>query len=141
MARLKQLLDVYLLLRQLDGGVDWDQFFDRRARENLGGVATAVLGLVAALFEGEGELRGLVAALRQRGSPCDAAQRRVALDLAFAPRKSPASLAWFKRVYPGAFAHYLFWFWFGGFPANLRGVSRAGPAIRIALRRRRATDA
>jgi hypothetical protein len=141
MARLKQLLDVYLLLRQLDEGFDWAQFFDHRTRENLGGVATAVLALIAALFDSEGELPRLVPALRRRGSTCDAAQRRVALDLAFAPRKSPTSLGWFKRVYPGAFSHYLLWFWFGGFPANLRSVNRTGPAIRIALRRRRATGA
>jgi len=136
MTKLKQLLDVYLLLRELDEGFDWDEFFDGRARENLTGVTGTVLALVVALFEGTGELPRLVAALGRRGRPCDDAQQRLALDLAFAPRKCPESLAWFKEVYPGTFWHYLLWFWLGGFPANLRGVSRIGAALRVALERR-----
>jgi hypothetical protein len=139
MTRLKQLLDVYLLLRELDEGFDWDEFFDGRARENLSGVTGTVLALVVALFEGAAELPRLVAALGRRGRPCDDAQQRLALDLAFAPRKCPESLAWFKQVYPGTFWHYLLWFWLGGFPANLREVSRAGAALGVALGRRRST--
>ena len=139
MTRLKQLLDVYLLLCELDEGFDWDEFFDGRARENLSGVTTTVLALVVALFEGAAELPRLVAALGRRGRPCDDAQQRLALDLVFAPRKCPESLAWFKQVYPGTFWHYLLWFWLGGFPANLRGVSRIGAALGVTLGRRRST--
>jgi putative nucleotidyltransferase-like protein len=139
MARLKQLLDVHLLLRDLDEGFDWEAFFEGRARENLSGVTCAVLALVVSLFEETTELPRLVAALARRGCPCGDAQRRLALALTFAPRKCPESLAWFKEVYPGAFSHYLLWFWLGGFPANLRGVSRTGAALTVALGRRRST--
>lgn len=139
MARMKQLLDAYLLLRQLDEEFDWDEFFDRRARENLDGVTGAVLALVVALFESAAELPRVAAALGRRGHPCGGAQQQLALDLVFAPRKRAESLAWFRQVYPGTFGYYLLWFWFGGFPANLRGVSRVGAALRVVLGRGRVT--
>ena len=53
------------------------------------------------------------------------ARREEALALLAAPPKADASMVWFGRVYPGSLAHWLAWFWWGGFPANL---GRLGPA-------------
>jgi hypothetical protein len=53
------------------------------------------------------------------------ADRAAALALLAAPRKSHANVVWFGRIYPGSFALYLLWFWWGGFPDNL---SRLGPS-------------
>lgn len=125
MVKLKQLLDLYLLLRAVDPGFDWEGFFARRERENLAAVAAHVLALVATLFETAAELPELSAALaRRRWQPLPVS-REEALALVGAPRKDVASLAWFGRVYPGSLWLHLLWFWAGGFPANLRNL---GPA-------------
>lgn len=137
MTKLKQLVDIYLMLRQVDGTLDWDAFFAKRANENIDGIAATVFALVVALFEATAELPGLAAALAGRGHACDEDERRLALDLTFAARKAPASLAWFRRVYPGSLPLYLWWFWLGGFPANLHGpgASRFGETLRVAVGR------
>ena len=55
--RLKQLLDGYLLLRQMDAVTDWDAFFDRRARENLASIAGTILDLLVTLFHADRDNR------------------------------------------------------------------------------------
>src|SRR6185436_20462778 len=42
---LKQVLDLYLLLRQIDAVTDWEAFFARHATRNLLGVLVNVLHL------------------------------------------------------------------------------------------------
>jgi hypothetical protein len=135
MSRLKQLLDGYLLLRQMDPSTDWDAFFDRRARENIADVALTVIGLTVALFSAEGEVPRLAAEIERRTHTSRESARAVALDLVFAPRKHAANMAWFGRVYPGSLSYYLVWFWLGGFPANVRapGLRHAVAAARVAL--------
>ena len=69
MAKLKQLLDLYLLLRQVDGTLDWTSFLARRRDENLLQVTVNVLALVADLFEAREELPCLAAALDAHRTP------------------------------------------------------------------------
>ncbi len=144
MGRLKQLLDLYLFLLSVDATMDWDAFFLRRGRENLLTITVNVFALVTDLFEARDDLAHLSAALDQRRDPPVPANRTAALALVSAPRKCQANLLWFGRVYPGSLPHYLAWFWYAGFPANLW---RLGPAwalahLRLAtqLARARRTD-
>jgi hypothetical protein len=141
MTRLKQMVDLYLLSKQLEQSCDWDAFFRRRESEGLADVAAAVLAVVVALFEAQTELPILAAALDRRGHCPDAAVARTALDLVFAARKSPDNLAWFQRVYPGSFPRYLLSFWLGGFPANVRGLwtGRATETLSVLLGRHQRT--
>jgi hypothetical protein len=141
MTKLKQLLDLYLLLRQVDGTLDWNGFLADRKKENLDGITATVFALVIALFDARNEAPRLAAALKPLGHACDAAERTLALDLTFAPRKAPESLEWFRRVYPGNLPLYLWWFWLGGFPANLRGVgaSHIKETLRVAVGRPKST--
>ena len=125
MVRLKQLLDLFLLLRQVDATTDWDAFFARRASEGTTDVLMTVCALVLSLFEGEADATRLAAALRHRQSPLAAATRSEVLALVFAPRKHPANLAWFGRAYPGSLSRYLVSFWAAGFPDNLRQFDAA----------------
>ena len=125
MVRLKQLLDMFLLVRQVDATFDWRGFFDRRAAEGVDGVLATVLALVLSVFEGEQDASQLAAALDARSHLVTASSRGEVLDLVFAPRKHPANLAWFGRVYPGSLARYLAAFWIAGFPANLRQLHAA----------------
>jgi putative nucleotidyltransferase-like protein len=135
MAKLKQALDLFLFLRQLDGSLEWEAFFGRRERENLAGITASVFALVVALFEAEDELPRLRLALDSRRHRWAGAGRQEALDLLFAPRKHAANLAWFRSIYPGSLAHYLAWFWLGGFPENLRQfkASRLFTSLRVVL--------
>ena len=125
MVRLKQLLDMFLLVRQVDATFDWRGFFDRRAAEGVDGVLATVLALVLSVFEGEQDASQLAAALDARSHLVTASSRGEVLDLVFAPRKHPANLVWFGRVYPGSLARYLAVFWTAGFPANLRQLHAA----------------
>ncbi|HJQ84671.1 MAG TPA: hypothetical protein VKA21_11370, partial [Candidatus Binatia bacterium] len=117
----------WLLLRAIDATADWEAFFARRAREVLLGVAANVLALVRMLFEDDAATPRLAAALASRRGLCVLHDRADVLSLVAAPAKDPTALAWFARVYPGSLFHYLVWFWWGGFPANL---SRLAPALR-----------
>lgn len=125
MARMKQLVDLLLLVRDVDARTDWDAFLARRERENLEAITTNVLALVLDVFDARAECPRLASVLDRRPGALVHGDRAGALGLLAAPRKARANLAWFGRVYPGSLAHYLAWFWYGGFPANL---TRLGPA-------------
>ena len=124
LAKLKQLLDLDLLLRAMDAATDWDAFFARRNDERLLGIAVNVLALSVALFESADAVPRLTAALEPRRGLCVLATRDAVLRLVGAPAKDRASLVWFARIYPGSLAHYLFWFWWFGLPGDL---TRLGP--------------
>jgi Uncharacterised nucleotidyltransferase len=135
MAKLRQLLDLFLLLRQVDAHVDWDRFFLDRQRENLDRVLVHVFALVTEVFRADLEWPNLAAALGARADERVDATRRAALDLVFASRKHHANFEWFAGVYPGSVAAYLAWFWYAGFPANVRNLTwtHAGSHLRSAL--------
>lgn len=134
MLRLKQALDMVLLVRQLDASFDWESFFSRRKVEGVEGVITNVLSTVLTALDCKGETPRLTAALDKRRGLLVATSRVSAMDLVFAPRKDPRSFEWFGRVYPGSLPYYLAWFWLGGFPANLAGFqpSRMAQTLRVA---------
>ena len=123
-AKLKQLLDLYLLLRVMDATSDWEAFFARRSAENLLTVAVNVLGVCLEVFDARAELPALAAALDRRTALRVLVSREETMRLIGAPAKDRANLVWFGRVYPGSLAHWLLWFWAFGFPEN---VVRFGP--------------
>jgi hypothetical protein len=123
-ANLKQILDVALLVRELEPGVDWGGFFARRARENLLAVSVNVLALVLDAFEMRGAVPRLAAALALHAGCVRHPDREAALTLLGAAPKEAANLRWYARVYPGSMLHWLAWFWASGFPDNLRQVGR-----------------
>jgi hypothetical protein len=118
-AKLKQLLDLDLLLRAMEPAADWEAFFGRRDAEHLLGIAVNVLALVTELFESTEALPRLSAALARRRELRVLGTRDDEMRLLAAPAKDHANLVWFGRVYPGSLAHYLFWFWWFGLPENL----------------------
>jgi hypothetical protein len=125
MERLKQLFDLWLLVRALDASYDWAGFLARREGENLLAITVNLLAFVLDLFESAGECPNATHALAAHRDRVVLAGRPAALALLAAPRKARENLVWFGRVYPGSLALYLAWFWYGGFPANLW---RLGPS-------------
>jgi hypothetical protein len=92
LAKLKQLLDVHLLLRAVDPTMDWEAFFARRMAENVLDVTVNVLAVCVALFEASDELPRLAAALADRASAaCCATARRCAGSSARRRRPERAS--------------------------------------------------
>ncbi|MEO6026628.1 MAG: nucleotidyltransferase family protein, partial [Candidatus Binatia bacterium] len=125
MERLKQLFDLWLLMRALDATFDWEGFLRRREPENLLAIVVNVFAFVVDVFDARGELPRLAQSLAARRELVAIDDRATALALLAAPRKDRDNLLWFGRVYPGSMTLYLAWFWYGGFPANL---GRLGPS-------------
>jgi hypothetical protein len=132
-ARLRQLMDGFLLLRQIDGVMDWDAFLAERHKEGFERVAVNVLALMTTLFDGNVEWPHLAAAIDRRAALVVDASRTQARRLLSAPRKHPANFRWFASLYPGSIAAYLAWFWYHGFPANMSPTALAR-VIRTVLR-------
>jgi hypothetical protein len=142
-ARLRQLMDAFLLIRRIDGVMDWDAFFAARHEEGFDRVSVNMLALLTTLFDGDGEWPRLTASIDRRAALVVESSRSQARELLSAPRKHPANFRWFASLYPGSIAVYLAWFWYHGFPANmspaaLARVARAMPQLlgaRAAARR------
>jgi hypothetical protein len=131
MAKLRQLMDAFLLVRNVDATFDWDAFFDARRTERFDGVALNVLALMTTLFDGAVEWPRLAAAIERRSASLLDTSARQAHFLLAAPRKHPASFQWFASLYPGSIVAYLVWFWYHGFPANTSpaALARLGRAV------------
>lgn len=124
MARIKQCLDLFLLARDLEASFDWAAFLERRARENVAGIAVNVLAIVLDVLDVHSAVPRLAAEIARRADDVCHHGRAEALRLLDGPHKAPSSFAWFARVYPGSIALYLARFWMAGFPANLVEVAR-----------------
>lgn len=132
MARLRQLLDVLLLLRACDRDADWDAFFAHRRDERLDRLVARFFAIVLDLFQAAAEVPRLTAVLHRHVDGREATHRTRALALVFAERKAAANLAWFRDIYPGRLLWYLLWFWAGSFPGNLAALDRS--RVRAAVR-------
>jgi hypothetical protein len=124
-ARLRQLMDSFLLIRHIDTQTDWEIFFVERHGEGFERVAVNVLALMTTLFDGDREWPRLAAAIDRRAALVTDASRSQARHLLSAPRKHPANFLWFASLYPGSIAAYLAWFWYHGFPANMSPTALA----------------
>jgi hypothetical protein len=116
---LKQMLDLYLLLRDNDAGIDWPAYLNGLSA-GAARVTANVLSLVADVFDAEAELGHLRAALAGRRDLVEPVDREQALNLVFAPRGEVENMLWFARIYPGSMLYYRVRFWMRTFPANLR---------------------
>ena len=138
MARLRQLVDLFLLVRELDRTLDWTRFFETRRAESFDVVAVNVLALLTALFGAARDWPRLTAALEARSAVITSDSIEKATPLVFAGRKQTANFQWFASLYPGSLAAYLAWFWFHGFPSNVTGLtaSRLIASVRLAAAHR-----
>ncbi len=137
-AKLRPIVDLYLLLRACDASIDWPAFFDRRDPERLTPVCVNVFDLVVAVFADRAELPALSRALDDRRALVVPLTSEARTALLFASARTPANLHWFGRVYPGRLVPYLVRFWLAGFPGNLRRLrpGRLASSARVAWKLR-----
>lgn len=145
-AKLKQLVDVDLLVRDVDARLDWAAFLRRREREGTLAIVVNVLDLVAAIFRAAPAVPRLAAALAEHRDLLVARGPDDAARLVFAARGTTANRLWFFRVYPGSIARYWLWLLPRKLPTYLagrapaRGASSMTPSletVQLLLRARR----
>jgi hypothetical protein len=148
-AKLRQLLDLYLLAADIDARFAWPVFFARRLPEGTLEVAVNVLDLTLRVFDAAPVLPRLSDALAPHRALIAAPERAQALALALADRGAAANKGWFFAVYPGS----LTWYWLWLLPRKLlarlagraprRGKSALVPGVGTlrALMRARRTSA
>jgi hypothetical protein len=120
--RLKQALDLYLLLRENNRHWDWESYFCEILPGNFIEIAANALALVVDLFAAQAELVSLSAALRRRKDLIAHVDREEALRLVFAPHGHVDNMVWFRRIYPGSMLYYRCNFWLWTFPGSLRNL-------------------
>jgi predicted glycosyltransferase len=134
-AKLKQLLDVYLLTMRIDATFAWDEFLARRQAERTLRVVVNALDLVVRVFAADTALLRLAAALVPHRRLLATTDRARVLDLVFAERSAVANKAWFFAVYPGSLAYYWLWLVPRKIPGYVRGTApqRAPSSMRPSL--------
>ena len=120
-AKLKQLVDVVLLVAAIDRSFDWGRFFARRAPEKTLPVAVNVLDFAVRVFDVATSVPRLAATLAGHADVLAVREREQALALLFAERSAPANKAWFFRIYPGSVARYWLWLLPRKLPLYLKG--------------------
>jgi hypothetical protein len=99
--RAKHFLDLYLVLRTLGPGLDWERFLAKRQREGLLKVSVNVLAVFLTLWDCAEEFPELAVAIERRRHRLEIHDARDALALATRPRRNHENRIWFERLCPG----------------------------------------
>ena len=138
--KIKQVLDLYLLLRSIDSNMDWSRFLADRKQENLLAVCTSILALTIEIFHAKDEIVNLHEALAEHRSMVRHSRSVCVLELFERPKGHIENEIWFWRIYPGSLLYYCLWYWQRDFAGNLRKSSfdtlRASVRVAIVALRR-----
>lgn len=133
-AKLKQLCDLWLLVRELDEVFDWDAWLAACRSERVAPVAASGLALTVAVLQAdENDAPRLAQALSASGMQTVGARDR-ALALLASREGALANATWFESVYPGSALLYRTHSFIAGLPASIRDVR---PGRYVPFRRRR----
>jgi hypothetical protein len=139
MAKLKNLCDTWLLVRELDAMTDWELWFTARKAEHLEAIAVNGCALALEIMGAPSDAPRMAEALNQRRSLIRLADRDHALALMTSGRGSPDNMAWLGEVYPGSLLGFRLYSLVAGLPATLKDV-RLSPRFQMQfVRSRRAT--
>ena len=105
----KHFLDLYLMLRELDSVVGWEDFCERQRREGVLALAINVLAVFLSLWDCAAELPGVVGAVAPRLRVVELRDAAEALALMERPRGSLENRIWFRRVHPRS--RWRSWVW------------------------------
>lgn len=117
--RQKNFLDLYLLLRELDGQLDGEAFLARRRAEGLLGLSVNVLAVFFCTWQCADEFPALAGAVDARRGLVRLADCDEALAVVTRPRGNPANRYWFRRVYPRSPVIGWIWRWTRDLPYTL----------------------
>ena len=107
--RAKHFLDLYLMLRELDPLVRWDDFCQRQRELGVLTVAINVLAVFLNLWGCASELPGVTATVTRRLRMVELRDGAEALALLERPRGNPENRVWYRRVHPRS--RWRFWIW------------------------------
>ncbi len=110
--RLKFLLDLYMVLRTVGDGVDWEVFFDQRRREGVSKISATVLDLTLSILDCRHEFPRLASALPHHGGlvGCAAlAEPTALLEWSGKVRDKMRNHIWTFRLHEGGMARSMGW--------------------------------
>lgn len=110
-AKIKHLLDIYLLSRELDGAIDWRDFFACRQSENVMPVIANGFALMFELFRCRESIPRLSHALAASNQALHVSSPQEARLLLERPKGNVENLLWFASIYPGSQWRGLLWLW------------------------------
>jgi hypothetical protein len=139
MQKLKNLCDIWLLIRMLDGAIDWDEWFSIRSHEHVERMAVNGCTLALLILGSPHDAPNLSRALESRRGLVRLKDRAHTVTLMTNPRGSPANMAWFGEVYPGSLLRFRIHSFVTGWPETLREIRPRRVALEVGvLRARRA---
>jgi len=100
--RVKQFLDLYLLLRAREHEIDWKAFFARRADEGLLRICVNVLAILLLVWNSREEFPALAQALEERRRLVELRDEAEAVALLERPRGNAENHLWRRRVLPSS---------------------------------------
>jgi hypothetical protein len=139
MQKLKNLCDIWLLIRMLDGVLDWDEWFSIRSGEHIEGMTANGCTLALHVLGERSDAPNLSRALERRSGLLRLRDRAHTVALMTAPRGSPTNMAWFSEVYPGSLLRFRIHSFVTGWPETRHEIRPSRVALEIGvLRARRA---
>jgi hypothetical protein len=98
--RAKHFLDLYLMLRAVERDVDWEVFFESRARENLLRLCVNVLAVFIIVWDCRSEFPQLAGALERRRHLVELRDEEEAVTLLERIPGNAENRVWRRRVHP-----------------------------------------
>jgi hypothetical protein len=144
--KLKQLLDLYLVARDVDARFDWDGFASRREAERLTALCLTGLAVTLLAFDCAASMPRLASMLDRHRAEIGVVDRDQVFDLLSRAQGDVDAKVWFLGVYPGSPLEYRAWLAYHQFPGILLRV-RPDWVLKVprlalgALRRRHAQRA
>jgi hypothetical protein len=137
MAKLKNLCDIWLLVRLLDPVLDWDEWFLALAEENLESVVVNGCALALLVMVSGEDAPALARAIEHRRELVRVTNGAHAAALMTATRGSADNIAWFGEVYPGSLLGFRVHSFVFGLPATFRDLRPGRIAHQIDVHRAR----
>jgi hypothetical protein len=109
---LKSFIDLYAILKRVEGNFPWETFFARRAGERLLRISINVMDLFLEVLDCRDEFPGLTEAVRKHRSQLVFSDRDAKLALVLGPRNTFVRKQWGLRLYDSSPLRATLWWAF-----------------------------
>jgi hypothetical protein len=108
--RLRSFVDLWMILKEVDAHIAWDDFFVERHQENVRRICTSILALFLQVFHAEATFPHLARALTRQAGVSRVARREVAIQLIAPTFVGLARRLWTARLYEiSPVRHFAWW--------------------------------